>query len=207
MMNTTLYTDTADPLLRLRAIVQGTRKAKEFTEILGADTLTTIPMNLPAFIASSVMRPLMNLAIRFDAVSFNTMISNVAGFQKPLYFCGAKMIAMYGMGPVVDQAGLFHAVFSYDGKITVTFTACREMLPDPEFYADCIQSSFEELEKAALKPKTKAGVKASKKKAAKKKGAKKKGVRKKSTTDGAAPKKAVRRKTSKGIKDVGQRTA
>lgn len=173
MMNTPLCTDVADPVLRLRAIVQGTRKAKEFTEILGADTLTTIPMNLPAFVARGLMQPLMNIATRFDAVTFNTMISNVAGFQKPLYFCGAKMIAMYGMGPVVDRVGLFHTVFSYDGKITFTFTACRDMLPDPEFYADCLQASFDELQRATIKPKAKARKKAKKKAAAKKPAARK----------------------------------
>ena len=168
MMNTPLCTDVDDPVLRLRAIVQGTRKAKEFTEILGADTLTTVPMYLPAFIARGLMQPLMNIATRFDAVSFNTMISNVAGFQQPLYFCGARMIAMYGMGPVVDRVGLFHTVFSYDGKMTFTFTACREMLPDPEFYANCIQTSFDELKRATLKPKPRARKKATKKAAAKK---------------------------------------
>lgn len=152
MMNTTLRTDVDDPVERLQAIVAGSRKAKELTEIIGADTLTVIPMNLPAFFARSLMPPLMNLAVRFDAVSFNTMVSNVAGIQQPLYFCGAKMVSMYGMGPVVDQAGLFHAVFSYDGKITFTFTACREMLPDPEFYADCLKASFHELQAATLKP-------------------------------------------------------
>ncbi|MDH3620121.1 MAG: wax ester/triacylglycerol synthase family O-acyltransferase [Gammaproteobacteria bacterium] len=156
MMNTSLRTDIVDPIDRLQAIVEGSRKAKEFTEILGADTLTVIPMNLPAFFARSLMPPLMNLAVRFDAVSFNTMVSNVAGIQRPLYFCGAKMVSMYGMGPVVDQAGLFHAVFSYDGKITFTFTACREMLPDPEFYAECLQASFDELKKKTIRKKTRA---------------------------------------------------
>ena len=171
MMNTPLCTNVDDPVRRLRAIVDGSRKAKEFTEILGADTLTLIPMNMPAFFARSLMAPLMNLAVRFDAVTFNSIISNVAGIQQPLYFCGAKMVSMYGMGPVIDQAGLFHAVFSYDGKITFTFTACREMLPDPEFYAECIQASYDELLAATVKP--------TKKKAAKKKAAR---TRKKKTT-------------------------
>lgn len=152
-MNTSLCTDIPDPKKRLRAIVEGTRKAKEYTETLGADTLTMIPLNLPAFVARSLVPPMMSLATRFDAVPYNTMVSNVAGFQKPLYFCGAKMIALYGMGPAVDKAGLFHTVFSYDGKITVTFTACRDMLPDPEFYAKCIRDSYDELKKAVLKPK------------------------------------------------------
>jgi hypothetical protein len=36
------------------------------------------------------------------------------------------------------------------GTITLSFTACRDMLPDPAFYAQCLQESFDELKKAAL---------------------------------------------------------
>ena len=155
MMNTPLRTDVEDPLQRLQAVVEGSRRAKAFTETLGADTLTVIPMNLPAVIARGLLPPLMSLAVKIDAVSFNTMVSNVAGIQQPLYFCGARMVSMYGMGPIIDQMGLFHAVFSYDGKITFTFTACREMLPDPGVYAKCLQASYDELKSAALKPRRK----------------------------------------------------
>jgi len=79
----------------------------------------------------------------------NTIISNVPGPQVPLYLCGAKLVCSAACGPVADHMGLFHAVLSYEGGISVTITACRDMLPDPAFYAECIQSSFEELKKAA----------------------------------------------------------
>ena len=88
---------------------------------------------------------------------------------------------MFGVGPIVELAWLFHAFFSYDGKITFTFTACREMLPDPEFYAQCLQASFDELSAATLKPVKK---KARKKKTATKKTARKKTARKKTTNAG-----------------------
>jgi WS/DGAT/MGAT family acyltransferase len=176
MMPMPLCTDVADPKQRLQAIVKGSRKAKDFTKVLGNDTLTMIPMNLPAFLASSLFPPLINLGVRMDSVPFNTLVSNVAGFQKPLYFCGAEMVSMYGMGPVVDRVGLFHAIFSYNGSITFTFTACREMLPDPDFYAKCIQASFDELKKATRKKPAK---KKAKKKTKKKAGSKKAAARKK----------------------------
>jgi hypothetical protein len=41
--------------------------------------------------------------------------------------------------------GIIHPVFSYCGEITVSFTSCREMIPDPDFYAKCIEESFEEM--------------------------------------------------------------
>jgi len=179
MMNTSLCTDVSDPVDRLRAIVKSTQRSKQLTEIVGADTLTVVPMNLPAFIARGLMPPLMKLASRFDAISFNTMVSNVAGIQKPLYFCGARMIGLFAMGPVVDQAGIFHTAFSYDGKMTITVTACREMMPDPHVYAECIQDSFDELKKATLKPKRKTASKARKKKKKKAKKTAKKAAAKK----------------------------
>ena len=48
--------------------------------------------------------------------------------------------------------GLFHAVTSYCGAISVAVTACREMLPDPAFYKECLQSSFDDLYAAAVAP-------------------------------------------------------
>ena len=54
-----------------------------------------------------------------------------------------------GCGPLLDHMGLFHAVLSYHGGISVTVTACRDMLPDPDFYTECIQASFDELKQAA----------------------------------------------------------
>jgi hypothetical protein len=38
-----------------------------------------------------------------------------------------------------------------DGRtVSISIVACRDKLPDPEFYADCLQRSFEELKAAAL---------------------------------------------------------
>ena len=75
----------------------------------------------------------------------NTIITNVPGPQFPLYFTGARMVALYGMGPVMDGMGIIHPVFSYSGRISISVTACRELMPDPSFYADCLQASYDEL--------------------------------------------------------------
>jgi diacylglycerol O-acyltransferase / wax synthase len=46
--------------------------------------------------------------------------------------------------------GLFHTINSYCGQIVVAYLACRQMMPDPEFYDQCIRESFGELEEAAF---------------------------------------------------------
>ena len=55
------------------------------------------------------------------------------------------MVATYGTGPVVDGLGLFHAVGSYCGQFMISATCCRVMMPDPAFYRECMQASFDEL--------------------------------------------------------------
>jgi len=58
-------------------------------------------------------------------------------------------VALHGMGPIMDGMGLIHPVFSYAGQISIAVTACREQMPDPSFYAQCLQESFEALRAAA----------------------------------------------------------
>ncbi len=56
----------------------------------------------------------------------------------------------FGMGPVLEGMGLILAIFSYNGARTITATSCRECMPDPDFFSECLQSSFDELRDAAL---------------------------------------------------------
>ena len=46
--------------------------------------------------------------------------------------------------PISDGMGLVFAVTSYDGRIIISPTSCREQIPDPEFFALCIRESFQE---------------------------------------------------------------
>jgi hypothetical protein len=59
------------------------------------------------------------------------------------------MVATYGFGMVHDNMGLMNVVTSYVGKVAVTATADREMMPDPAFYAQCLERSFDQLKAAA----------------------------------------------------------
>ena len=80
---------------------------------------------------------------------FSTVVTNVPGPPVPIYSTGARLESMLGLLCLTDGMGLGHTVQSYVDEATVTFTACRELMPDPEFYAQCIQDSFDELRAAA----------------------------------------------------------
>jgi hypothetical protein len=54
--------------------------------------------------------------------------------------------------PIADGMGLVFSVTSYDGRILISPTSCREQIPDPEFFALCIRESFQEYLELASKP-------------------------------------------------------
>jgi hypothetical protein len=90
----------------------------------------------------------LGLATRIKPIG-NTIITNVPGPQIPLFFTGARMVALHGLGPIMDGMGLIHPVFSYAGRISIAITSCREQMPDPGFYAQCLQDSFDALQAAS----------------------------------------------------------
>ncbi len=78
-----------------------------------------------------------------------TTVSNVPGPTFPIYFAGAELKRVTGLGPLIGGMNLFHVVASYNGTISIGATADRNALPDPAHYADCMQTSFDELLEAA----------------------------------------------------------
>ena len=155
IMTPSLHTDIRDPAERLRAIRDDTLDAKSMTAVLGKATLTRIPMNLPAPVAKNLYPLLVALSVQSRKLPFNTLVSNVAIDAGPLYFAGAKLVKVLATAPPFDQLAAFHTVVSFGGDVCIAFTACRDTLPDPAFYAECIEASFDELRTAALgKPKT-----------------------------------------------------
>jgi hypothetical protein len=80
-------------------------------------------------------------------------VTNVPGPAVPLYLNGARMTYFSAIMPISDGMGLVFAVTSYDGKIIISPTSCREQIPDPEFFALCIRESFQEYLELASKPK------------------------------------------------------
>jgi WS/DGAT/MGAT family acyltransferase len=150
-MNVAIGTHIADPVERLHAVHADAMASKEMTQAVGAKLMTDYSQFIPSTTAALAARLYTNLGManRTNPV-FNCVITNVPGPQVPLYCAGAKLVAHYGLGPLFDGMGLIFPVLSYCGRITISATSCREMLPDPEFFASCIQSSYDALKAATL---------------------------------------------------------
>jgi hypothetical protein len=78
-------------------------------------------------------------------VPFHVMVSNVPGPLEPIALHGAPLHSLIGLGPIRHSMGLFHVVSNSAEYFTISFTSCRSIMPDAEFYEQCLQESFWEL--------------------------------------------------------------
>lgn len=191
---------------RMKYVTEETVKAKSFTSAMGARQMTEMAKLTPA--------PLMNIGARiFSQFKLadhmkpfvNTVVTNVPGPPVPIYSAGAKMVGNYGMLCLVDGVKLGHVVHSYVDEVTLSFTACRSAIPDPDFYSECIQASFDQHIEALENIKAAAGLKADaaakKAPAPKRKASAKKMATEKTLTQKAKPKpKATKNPAPKAAK-------
>jgi WS/DGAT/MGAT family acyltransferase len=149
-MMVALGTDVADPLERLAAVRASSASSKELSNAVGARLLADYSQFIPSGTAAMAARLYTELGLGNQMnLPFNCVVTNVPGPQVPLYSAGARLVTQYGLGPVYDGMGLIFPVFSYCGHINIAVNACREMMPDPEFFAACLQRSFDELSAAS----------------------------------------------------------
>lgn len=151
-MRVNLATDIADPLERLAIIARSTAGAKELAKDLG-DNFAENLLGMQPFLVrsqltklSSVLPEKLNVTLPSPA---NVTISNAPPPKGGHYFAGGKAITTYGFGPLFEGCGVLHAITGFDFESTIAVTSCREILPDIEFYMECIQRSYSELQAAA----------------------------------------------------------
>jgi diacylglycerol O-acyltransferase / wax synthase len=152
-MVVSLGTHIDDPLERLAHIHLDAINSKGLTNAVGARTLTDYSQLIPSGLAGLGARLYTRLGVaNAMAPVFNVVATNVPGSRVPLYFSGAKMVKMFGLGPIFDSMGMINTIYSYVDEIAISFTCDRDMMPDPSAYAAALQASFEALLAAAQAP-------------------------------------------------------
>jgi WS/DGAT/MGAT family acyltransferase len=146
-----LGTHIADPAERMAYVYEQTSRSKEMTNAIGARQMTEASKVSPALFMALGAQAYTRLGIANLNMTpvINTIVTNVPGPPVPIYSAGAKLISMQGMLCLLDGVALGHVVQSYVKEATISFTADRKVMPDPEFYAACIQESFEDMAAAA----------------------------------------------------------
>jgi WS/DGAT/MGAT family acyltransferase len=132
-----LPVDLDDPVKRIDFVRQNTKDAKELHGALGAETIMQLAEAAPPALANLAARLYTSsrLADRHRVVQ-NLVVSNVPGPPIPLYCAGARVLATYPMGPLIEGAGLNLTVLSNMGNMDVGVIACRELVPDVWAIAD-----------------------------------------------------------------------
>jgi len=135
-----------DPVKRLAFIKGQTASSELISRAIGARELTDIGTHAPAatlaLTGKMLGRALLGAGRR--APIANCVITNVPGSSVPIYLNGARMTYFSAIMPINDGLGLVFTVTSYDGKIIVSPTSCREQMPDPEAFAQCLRDCFQE---------------------------------------------------------------
>jgi diacylglycerol O-acyltransferase len=146
MMFASLASDIEDPGERLRFIASTNEGAKEDHELVGANMLQNWAEHAApnTFSLAARMYSSLRLANRHPVVH-NLVISNVPGPPIPLYFNGARLVALHPLGPVMDGAGLNVTVLSNMDEIGFGFIACQELMPELWDLSDAIPAAVTEL--------------------------------------------------------------
>jgi diacylglycerol O-acyltransferase len=153
-MNVGLRTEIEDPVERLAAVHEESVSAKAYAQAMGPKMMVDLTDVMPGNVLSLALRAASSTGLAEANVVQNTIVTNVPGAPMQLYMCGAELVDSFSLGPLLPNIGIFHIVYSSvlnkKGTITLSFTACRDMMPDPGFYADCLQESFDELRHQSL---------------------------------------------------------
>ncbi len=146
MVTSTLGTDIADPVQRLRVI----HEVSETNKRMMGRMKTAMPTDFPLFGAPWLMSGVAALASRSGVLNAlppiaNLIISNVPGSPVPLYFAGAKLASFYPVSISVHSMALNVTVQSYAGRLDYGLIACRRAMPDVTDLGDYILSEHQTL--------------------------------------------------------------
>ena len=149
-MFVSLPVQLADPVEQLRAIHASSLGAKAVQDSIGTDMIRDVVEMVPAalFHLATRLYSQARLADRLAPVH-NLVVSNVKGSPLPLYMAGARVVAMYPFGPLMEGTGLSVTVLSNNGEMNIGLIACPDLVPNLDQLLDEVLEGIAVLLKAA----------------------------------------------------------
>ena len=146
-----LGTDIEDPLERITEMSVANAHAKDHHTAVPADTLQEWAEFAAPRTFGLAVRMVSDLRLAERApVIHNLVISNVPGPPVPLYFVGARIDALYPLGPIFHGAGLNITVMSNNGEMHIGAIACSELMPRVWDLVDQFPAELKAMRKAVL---------------------------------------------------------
>jgi diacylglycerol O-acyltransferase len=141
-----LATSIDDPVERLVAITEGARRAKAQSRAMGAGVLAAAAELLPPIAGPALGRVVAGLRLlERPRPLFNVMISNFPGPPSPLYCAGAKLVAIYPLGPLVAGAALNITLQSYLDTLFVGLVGDAHVVADLDRLPKLLSRALAEL--------------------------------------------------------------
>ncbi|MFC5694715.1 wax ester/triacylglycerol synthase family O-acyltransferase [Pseudomonas sp. GCM10022186] len=152
MVSFPLRTDIENPLERLEAVHTATSESKAVQNAIGAHDLTNLQKFAPPATLGLAGRlaTAMGVGGKGPVILHNCMVTNVPGPNVPLYMLGARLVYWCGVGPLADGLSLIWNPTSYCGKMFISLTSSPNVVPDPDFLAQCLKDSYEEMKAMAV---------------------------------------------------------
>ena len=121
-----------DPVRRMRAIGASCRGARDERSLAFTDAIAGALNFVPTTVVGNMLKHVDFLA------------SDVTGFPRPIFLCGARVTGYYAFGPTIGAA-LNATLFSYDGSCHIGITVDTAAVPDHEILAQCLSEGFAEV--------------------------------------------------------------
>lgn len=135
---------TTEPLARLHAVSESTRRARNQHEELATETL----LDLMAPVPQPIVALLGTLANHQPL--FNVIVTNVPGPPVPLYMMGARLTEIYPFVPLGGNLTIGLAAMSYDGELSFGILFDPATCPDASVFADGVEEDLALLSAVAL---------------------------------------------------------
>jgi diacylglycerol O-acyltransferase / wax synthase len=138
------------PAEQLEIITEATKRSKELANAIGAETLMDWAEFLAPRLFTTAMRVYSGSRLPdLHPPALNCIVSNVPGPPVPLYTAGARILAIYPMGPLLPGAGVNITILSNMGNVDFGVIACRDTVPEIWRIADGLAEGVGLLLKAA----------------------------------------------------------
>ncbi len=131
----------ADPARRLAGLRKQMDGLKQSKQAVAGDVLTSLSGFAPPMLLALGAR----LAARSSSLGLETGVTNVPGPQQPLYTLGRRLLESFPFVPVIGQARISIAIFSYDGGLYLGVTGDYDSSSDIDILTAGAERSMAEL--------------------------------------------------------------
>jgi WS/DGAT/MGAT family acyltransferase len=130
-----------DPVARLDAVRAQMDGLKQSKQAVAGDVLTSLSGFAPPLLLALGAR----LGARSSSLGLQTGVTNVPGPQQPLYTLGRRLLESFPYVPVIAQARISTAIFSYDGGLYFGVTGDYDSSSDLDILTAGVKRSMAEL--------------------------------------------------------------